>query len=142
LPEKITMRRFLIILIINIVWLSTAAQKQREEQPEIQTIEETEYENGLKISPKYPEGDEAFKSYLINSIRRIKLKNPQKIYVYFIVEKDGSLSNIEFSEGTDVKVQERISKALKKCKKWEAGVNNGRLERCRYKYPLTVNGKN
>lgn len=64
--------------------------------------------------------------------------------VSFIVEKDGSLTNleVEYVRGYDTHLRDSIAQAsialLKKSKKWQPGIMNGHPVRTRYVLPIRI----
>lgn len=59
------------------------------------------------------------------------------IYVQFIVEKDGSVSNVKILKGLDKTVDDQLVDLVKNSRGWTAGVRNG--EKVRVSYTLPVN---
>ena len=57
------------------------------------------------------------------------------IVVTFIVEKDGSLNNIEMIKGGD---HTNIIELIKKMPKWKPGIHKGILKKVRFNIPLKI----
>jgi hypothetical protein len=55
-----------------------------------------------------------------------------KIYIQFVVEKDGSLSHIKLLKGVDPKLDKLALKAVKKMPRWNPGQLNGKNVRTWY----------
>jgi hypothetical protein len=83
---------------------------------------------GIEVKPDFPGGIEKFTNSLVTTIKlRRRLKG--KVYVTFVVEKDGSL--------TDIKVIEWLRywksyPCFEKCPKWTPGEQNGKKVRVLY----------
>ncbi|MCW4469413.1 energy transducer TonB [Flavobacterium sp. MFBS3-15] len=97
---------------------------------------------GLQVKPSYPGGMEAFYKYVGANFRVPEIENMKtiKVYVYFVIEKDGSMSNVKAlrDPGHGLgKEAERVLKSMKK--KWEPGVQNGKNVRASFSLPITVN---
>ena len=60
-----------------------------------------------------------------------------KVYVSFVVEKDGSLSDIKIVRGADTLLDEEALRIIKSMPKWIPGKNDkGELMRCRFTQPV------
>ena len=51
------------------------------------------------------------------------------VYVSFIVDKDGSITNIEILRKVHPAIDKAVLKVIKNSPKWEPGMNNGRYVR-------------
>jgi protein TonB len=61
-----------------------------------------------------------------------------KIYLSFVIEKDGSVSNIRIVKGLSDKLNEVAIKVVEKMPKWKPAINNGKPVRSRYTLPISV----
>jgi protein TonB len=59
-----------------------------------------------------------------------------KVWVSFIVEKDGSLSNIVVSRGAGFGMDEEAMRVLKLAHAWKPGIQNGQPVRVKYDLPI------
>ncbi|WP_341224521.1 TonB family protein [uncultured Arcticibacterium sp.] len=60
-----------------------------------------------------------------------------KVIVTFIVEKDGSISDVKVLKGIGFGCDEEAERVIKKMPKWKAGIQNGKPVRVRYTIPLS-----
>jgi protein TonB len=60
-----------------------------------------------------------------------------KVFMSFVVEKDGSLSNIKVDRGAGYGFDEEATRVLKLAKAWKPGVQNGQNVRVRYSIPIS-----
>ncbi|WP_026902766.1 energy transducer TonB [Pedobacter glucosidilyticus] len=90
--------------------------------------------------PEYPGGLEAFYKYLGNSINYPPVARENNIQgrvtVNFVVERDGSLTDIKVLRGIGGGCDEEAIRVLKKSKAWKPGVQNGRPVRVSYTVPV------
>jgi len=107
---------------------------------------------GLNVKPEFLEGLVKLNSYVNENLRkvgfgaetetktrpntRVKEKPKTKIYTMFVVEKDGSLSNIKVLGKVDTRKAEELIRILKNLPKWNPGKQNGII--VRVLYPLTI----
>ncbi|RYJ43297.1 M56 family metallopeptidase [Flavobacterium beibuense] len=99
---------------------------------------------GLTKQPEYPGGMQAFYNYITENfiIPDIKEDKTLKVFVSFIVEKDGSMSNIKILRDPGYGLGEEALRVLKSIpKKWNPGEMNGELVRTNYTVPVTINVK-
>jgi periplasmic protein TonB len=98
---------------------------------------------GMEVLEKYPEfpgGQAAFNKYISRSLRYPMLARENEIsgrvFVSFIIEKDGSLSNIKVLRRIGGGCDEEAIRVLKGSPAWVAGVQNGRTVRVAYTMPI------
>lgn len=88
-----------------------------------------------------PQGGAKFNKYLSGAIRYPSMaqeNNVQgKVFVSFIVEKDGSLTDITVVRGPGSGLNEEAVRVIKSSPRWTPGIQNGKP--VRVKFTLTVN---
>lgn len=96
----------------------------------------------LDLQPTFPGGIEAFYKYVGRNFKiseqaaAVKLKG--KLLVTFIVEKDGSLSNIKINKDLGYGMGDEAIRVLKLSPKWTPGKVNHKLARVEYSLPITI----
>ncbi|AWH83722.1 hypothetical protein HYN59_00700 [Flavobacterium album] len=96
----------------------------------------------LQTKPEFPGGVSEFYQYIIDNFKpESKLKGVQKLYVYFVIEKDGSISIVKILKGLDEKNDENLIKVIQNSPKWSPGIQNGKPVRASFNLPLTINFK-
>ena len=93
--------------------------------------------------PEFPGGQEAFGKYLSKNLRypsQAQENNIQgRVTVSFIVETDGSLSNIHVLRGIGAGCDEEAVRVIKKAPAWRPGKQNGKAVRVMYNVPIVFN---
>lgn len=94
----------------------------------------------VEVSPSYPGGLNAFRTfvgrnYSLNVDRDLK----GKVLVQFVVEKDGSLTDIKVIRDIGHGSGAEAVRVLKRAQKWNPGIQNGRAVRVRYTLPIDIN---
>jgi protein TonB len=83
----------------------------------------------------------AFYKYLGNTIRYpavAKENNVQgKVFMQFVVEKDGSLTDVKVIRGIGSGCDEEAIRVLKNAPRWKPGIQNGRPVRVQYNVPIS-----
>lgn len=94
----------------------------------------------VEVLPKFPGGDEAFGKYLSRNIKYPPLARENnitgRVFVSFVVEKDGRLTDIKVVRGLGYGTDEEAVRVLKNSPKWSPGVQNGREVRVQYTIPI------
>ncbi|MBO9676098.1 MAG: TonB family protein [Sphingobacteriaceae bacterium] len=95
----------------------------------------------IEKQPEFPGGIAKFYKYIGGNIKYPKLaqeNNVQgKVFLSFVVEKDGSLSDIQITRGLGSGTDEEAIRVLKESPKWNPGIQNGLA--VRVKYNINVN---
>lgn len=91
--------------------------------------------------PTYKGGMNAFYSYLSRSVRypsdAQQARITGKVYLSFIVEKDGKLSDIRVDRGVSPSINEEAVRVLKRSPEWIAGKQHGIPVRVKYNIPIS-----
>jgi TonB family protein len=91
--------------------------------------------------PSFPGGMKAFYEYLGRTIRYPEAARKQKIQgkvqLSFMVEKDGSLTNIEVKKKLGGGTDEEAVRVLRESPKWIPGTRDGQPVRVKYDMPLS-----
>ncbi|HXH18701.1 MAG TPA: TonB family protein [Chitinophagales bacterium] len=93
----------------------------------------------VEQQPEYPGGEKELMKYL-SSIKYPEIARENDIegsvYVRFVVEKDGSITNVEVAKGADKILNEAAVAHVKKMKPWKPGKQNGKEVRVQYIVPI------
>lgn len=91
--------------------------------------------------PEFPGGIAQFYKYVGNNFRRpdLDVEKTLKVYVSFVVEKDGSLTDIIVRNDPGYGMGKEAIRVLKSLKiKWNPGILNGAPVRTAYNLPITI----
>jgi protein TonB len=90
--------------------------------------------------PEFPGGVQKFYDYLGKSIHYPAIDRENntsgRVMVQFVVERDGSLTDVKAVRGPSETLQEEAVRVLKKSPKWKPGIQNGRPVRVQYTVPV------
>jgi protein TonB len=94
----------------------------------------------VEQAPTFPGGDGAFGKYLGKNIRYPAIareNNVQgRVVLTFVVERDGSLTDIKVLRSLGSGTDEEAVRVLKASPKWKPGIQNGRPVRVQYSIPV------
>ena len=95
----------------------------------------------LDKMPEFPGGMAKFYTYVGNNFTRPELdaERTLKVYVSFVIEKDGSITDIMVKNDPGYGVGKEAIRVLKSLKtKWSPGFLNGKAVRTAYNLPITI----
>jgi protein TonB len=93
---------------------------------------------GIQVQPEFPGGMEKFYKF----VEKFQVPEEEglkgKVFVTFVVEKDGSLTDIKVIRDIGYGTGKEAIRVLKSCPKWNAGEQNGKKVRVQYSLPITI----
>ncbi len=96
--------------------------------------------SAVEINPEYPGGEAAFGKFLQKNIKypaMAKENNIQgKVYITFVVERDGSLTDIKIVRDPGSGLGDEAERVLKISPHWKPGIQNGKPVRVQYTVPV------
>jgi protein TonB len=102
--------------------------------------EDTGIYTTLDVYPRFPGGDQARFYFLRSNIRypdaAVKSGIGGVVMVVFVIEPDGSLSNIEVSKGIGGGCDEEAVRVVKTMPRWEPGRRSGKAVRVLVRMPI------
>lgn len=91
--------------------------------------------------PSFPGGPAALQLYLNNNViypsEAAENGVEGRVIVSFVVEKDGSISNVTVARSADASLDKEAVRVVKSMPKWTPGKQDGKLVRVKYTAPLT-----
>ena len=107
-------------------------------EPELITI--------VEIAPEFPGGIQALKKFISSNLiypQEAKEAGIEgRVFVSFIIEKDGSLSSIQLLRGIGYGCDEEAMAVVKKMPKWKPATQRGKPVRMRYQLPFVFKLEN
>lgn len=122
----------LVVLFYSVDNFSQGAEKQKDN-----TIYAVA---GIDVKPEFPDGLEKLNALVNESYLKSGFASEikGKVYFIFIVEKDGSLSDVKILRGVDAAKAKELIRILKSLRKWNPGKQNGTIVRVMYALPLVI----
>jgi protein TonB len=94
----------------------------------------------VETMPAYPGGEKALYKFMRENVKypeEAKLKNIQgRVFVSFIVETDGSVSNVQVLRGIGGGCDEEGVRVVSSMPKWTPGKQRGKAVRVQYNLPI------
>ena len=114
------------------------------EKPKEEVIEKPKPEEifqAVEQPAEFPGGQSKLMSWLSSNIRYPDAAQQNgiqgRVIVKFVVEKDGSISNVSVQKGVDKDLDNEAIRVVKKMPKWQPGKNNGQAVRSYFTLPVT-----
>lgn len=131
---------------LGIVDMGDNADKAQEEFVPVEieeevVVEEEEIFQVVEEEPEFPGGMEALYKYLGESIKYPQLAKENniegKVYVTFVVEKDGSIANPRILRDIGGGCGNEAIRVVKAMPKWKAGKQRGKNVRVQFNLPVS-----
>ncbi len=94
----------------------------------------------IEVMPAYPGGPNALVKYVQNNLKypesAKKNKQEGRVFVGFVVEKDGSISNVSVMRGVCEELDNEAVRVVKTLPKFTPGMNGGKPVRVQYTLPI------
>ena len=132
------MRNFLFLLFAFFAIQIISAQEKtvaREQSSDDNAIYNTA---GIELKPEYPGGIDAFYKLVSRNYRAPNDKEFKggKVIVNFVIEKDGSLTDMKVIRDQGFGTGEEAIRVLKLSEKWNPAEQKGRLVRTQFALPF------
>jgi periplasmic protein TonB len=119
---------------------STAEGKNKSQQGQGSGDDDTGIYTTLDVFPKYPGGDFSRVAFLRNNIRYPEAAQKSGlqgvVMVVFVVETDGSVSNVQVTKKLGVACDEEAIRVTKLMPRWEPGRRSGKPVRVMVRMPI------
>lgn len=97
---------------------------------------------GIEVKPEFPGGNANLQIYISkyfqysNEMKEAELKG--RIFATFVVERDGSITDIKILRGLGYGTEQAAIEVIKKMPRWLPGEQNGKKVRCSYSVPISI----
>jgi protein TonB len=127
------------LLKITVLFLSVLSYLQLNAQSKRFEKDTTIYTT-VEVQPSFPGGVDSLKAYVIRNaiypeVYR-KSKYEEKVFVSFVVEKDGTISNVELIQGGFAKFEKQALDLVATMPRWNPGTQNGEPVRVYFTLPI------
>jgi protein TonB len=110
----------------------------RQEEEE---AEESQVFYIVEDMPEFPGGELALRKFIANAIKYPVIAQENgiqgKVYVNFVVDKDGSITNAKISRGVDSSLDKEALRVVNSLPKWKPGMQRGKPVRVSYTVPIS-----
>ena len=105
------------------------------------------YAEAVEEAPEFPGGVNAMMDYLRGNLKypesAKKNKQEGRVFIGFVVEKDGSVTNVNVLRGVCEELDNEAVRVVKAMPRWTPGMNEGKPVRVQYTLPIVfkLNGE-
>ena len=118
--------------LINVAPVISATEEVEEEEAQVFFI--------VEDMPEFPGGEMALRTYIANAIKYPVIAQENgiqgKVYVTFVVGKDGSVSNASIARGVDPSIDKEALRVVNTLPKWKPGKQRGKPVNVSYTVPI------
>jgi hypothetical protein len=95
--------------------------------------------SAIETKPEFPGGMEAFYKFIGKAFKTPDIPGLKgNVFLSFVIEKDGSLSEIKVLRDVGYGTGEEAVRVLKSSPKWKPATQRGRPVRCKYSLPIKI----
>lgn len=135
-----------ILITISLLLLFAAANAQTPASTVTLPADSNAVYTAVEKAPSFPGGEKGFIHFLIHTVRYpasgVEHHIQGKVVLTFIVEKDGSLSDIKVAKSVSVDIDAEAIRVLKASPKWEPGMQGGHAVRVQYTQSISFSLQN
>ncbi len=118
--------------LITVAPVVTAKEEKEEEAAEVFFI--------VEDMPEFPGGEMALRTFIANAIKYPVIAQENgiqgKVYVTFVVGKDGSVNNASIARGVDPSLDKEALRVVNTLPKWKPGKQRGKPVNVSYTVPI------
>jgi protein TonB len=118
--------------VIDVAPVIQAAEEEEEEEAQVFFI--------VEDMPEFPGGELALRKYIANAIKYPVIAQENgiqgKVYVTFVVDKDGGISDARIARGVDPSLDKEALRVVNQLPKWKPGKQRGKAVRVSYTVPI------
>ncbi len=134
------------LVLLVVVFAPAGANAQNKKVEKAQTHKDTTTDDKVyevcEQMPTYEGGDAALLKYLTDSVKYPELAKKHgvqgRVVIGFIVEKDGSLTDVKVLRPVDIDLDAEVLRLVKGMPKWIPGRHNGQRVRVRHLLPIHI----
>ncbi len=122
----------ILLVLVCFISLTTIAQKQTDNDTTIYSV--------VDEMPQFPGGDSAMVAYLTHNLHYPQTEKEKgiqgKVFVGFVVEKDGIISNVEVKKGIGEECDAEAVRVIREMPTWSPGKQNSECVRVSLVLPI------
>lgn len=123
----------LFLLMFFMAFVSVNAYSQSDDSDEIYNI--------VEEMPEFPGGTSNMKEYIQDNLQypaeAKELDVHGRVFVKFVIERDGTISNVKVLRGIGSGCDEEAIRLITSMPKWKPGKQRGKEVRTYFTYPIT-----
>ncbi len=139
--SPVLLRLLVMIPLIAILFTAISCENSVETADENMESQQTEILTEAQEMPSFDGGMDALISYMTENVKYPESAKEAgtvgKVFVSFVVEKDGTISNAEIVKGASSDLDDEALRVVESMPKWNPGSVDGELVRVRMTLPIS-----
>ena len=137
----LTLPVFALLILLNTQCDNVKPNEEKQQTPatELETVQDSIYRVS-EVMPEYPGGPNEMMRYIQENIKypqsAIDNKIEGRVFVTFVVEKDGSITNAAVLRGIDKECDAEALRVVSSMPKWNPGQQKGEVVRTQFTIPI------
>ena len=132
------------IFIFSVLWaMMFIASAQEVNVSSTKEADDDRIYDIVEVNAEFPGGDEAMYKWLSENIKYPTAAREKgisgRVYAQFVVNRDGSIVDIEILRSPDISLSKETKRLLKKMPKWKPATQGGKPVRCNFRLPIKFN---
>jgi len=119
-----------VILALSLLQLETRAQQKKD------TTGRAEFREPFENPQQFPGGSIALVKFFNTRLHKIAGAKNKKVFISFVVEKDGTLSDFKIMRGLGKEADNEALRVIKLSPKWKPASQNGVVYKVSYTLPI------
>ena len=132
MKTKMTTRMKALMFMLALIFSFTTTETQAQKKTKVYDI--------VEVMPQYPGGMQELMQYLAKNIKyppKAEKKGIEgKVMINFIVEKDGSISNVKIVRHIHPLLDKEAERVIKAMPRWSPGKQEGKPVRVKFNIPV------
>lgn len=95
----------------------------------------------VEVMPEFPGGEPALRKFIARTVRypvdAAKNKEQGRVYIQFVVDTDGTITNIKVAKGVSPLLDAESIRVVKSMPNWKPGTQDGKPVRVSYTVPIS-----
>lgn len=132
-----------VLLAMSLITVSSCSQKKLTKSPSVQVNSEQTDEKvyqEVEQMPEFPGGELELRNFLSRSVKypidAAKNKIQGKVFVNFVIGKDGSVKDARILRGADPLLDAEALRVVKSSPKWQPGKQKGKVVSVSFTVPI------
>lgn len=128
-----------IVFLLMVFCSFQNAQSQTESATKGDKSNDIYNSAGVDVKPEFPGGYEKFYKYIANNFKVPNVPGLSgKILVSFVIEKDGSVTDVRVLRDIGYGTKEEAYRVLENSPAWIPAEQNGKKVRCSFQIPIAI----
>lgn len=129
------------IFLLSLTCMLHAQETKKLSQQQMDSIAQASDEiyDLVEVMPQFPGGQDSLRSYLKINTRMPQADIMGKVYLSFVVEKDGSISSVQVMRGLSDECDQEAIRVIQSMPEWIPGTQRKIPVRTRIRYAVSFN---